>query len=214
MFIGHFAVGFAAKKIVPKVSLGYLFFACQLLDLIWPALVLMGIETVSVDPSATAQTPLDFSYFPYSHSLLMALVWSALTAALYFFFKRSRRESVVLGLVVFSHWILDWITHRPDLPLTLSDSVKVGLGLWNHVGISLTVELSLFFAGVWVYLKSTERKWSWRLGTLVAFLLVVHLLNVFGPVPQIGTSSSMIAGPALSMWLLVAWGAWADKAKS
>lgn len=213
MFIGHFALGFAAKKISPKTNLAWNFLACQLLDLIWPILVLMGIETVQVDPNATRFTPLDFSHYPYSHSLLMTLFWSAALALIYFAWKKDKKSAVILGLLVLSHWILDLVTHRPDLPIFL-DGPMMGLGLWNSKLATVILEGGLFIFGIYLYLQTTEqrtRKSKWLLWSLIAFMSVIYILNAFGPQPELGTPASMIAGPALAMWLFVIWAWGADK---
>lgn len=213
MFIGHFALGFAAKKIAPKTNLAWNFFACQFLDLIWPVLVLTGIETVQVDPNATKFTPLDFSHYPYSHSLLMTLVWSALFGLIFLAWKKDRKSAVVLGLLVFSHWILDAVVHRPDLPILL-EGPKIGLGLWNSKLTTVLLESALFIVGISLYLQSTEqktRKSKWLLWSLIGFMSVIYLLNAFGPQPELGTPPALIAGPALAMWLFVAWAWAADK---
>jgi len=117
MLIGHFGIGFAAKRVAPKASLGTLFIASQFIDLLWPVLVLLGIEQVKIDPGNTVVTPLDFSYYPYSHSLLTVLVWSLLIGFIYFIVKKNKAVSIYLGALVLSHWLLDLIAHRPDLPL-------------------------------------------------------------------------------------------------
>ena len=122
MFIGHFAVGLAAKRAAPAVSLGVLFMACQLADLIWPSFVLTGLEQVEVEPGNTAFTPLRFVFYPYSHSLVALLGWGALAGVLYSVVRRaSGRDALVVALVVLSHWALDALTHRPDMPLTIGD---------------------------------------------------------------------------------------------
>jgi hypothetical protein len=214
MFVGHFAAGLAAKKAAPRVSLGTLFIACQLLDLIWPVLVLAGVERVSVDRGATAFTPLDFEWYPWSHSLGMSLVWSALAFVVLKAMKRSHRDAAVVAAVVFSHWLLDFLTHRPDLPLWLGDSTKVGLGLWNGVAATVAVELALFAAGIWLYLRQTrplDKKGTWAFWALIGFLTAVYLGNAFGPKPAPDTPSAAIAAPALAMWLIVAWGYWVDR---
>lgn len=213
MFIGHFAVGLGAKKVAPELNLGFLFIACQLLDLIWPVLILVGIETVSVDHLATAVTPLNFEHYPYSHSLVMTVVYSFLAGIATGLIFKSKRLGIVSGLVISSHWILDFVTHRPDLPIWL-EGHKVGLGLWNNISLSVSVELLLFATGIFLYLKSKNdfgRKrniWFW---SLIIFLLVIYAGNVFGPKPPPETPSAMVAGPALAMWLLVLWGYLVDK---
>jgi len=211
MFIGHFAMGFGAKKFAPQVSLGVLFLACQLADLIWPNLVLLGIEKFSIEPGATALTPLNFQHYPYSHSLLALLVWAVLFAVLYTALRRAgKRAAIVIGLLVLSHWLLDVLSHRPDMPVTLSDANRIGLGLWNHPVPAIAVELLLFATGVWLYAAGTRalnRKGSIGLWALVVFLLLVYAANVLGPPPP---SVNAVAWSAEAMWLLVAWGFWVD----
>ena len=212
MFIGHFAMGFGAKRFAPQVSLGVLFLACQLADLIWPNLVLVGLEHLRIDSSATVMTPLDFQSYPYSHSLVAMLVWALLFAMLYMALSRSgRRAAIVIAVLVFSHWVLDALTHRPDMPITLGETVKVGMGLWNFPWVAVPVELFLFAAGVWLYARCTKpanRKGSVGLWALVLFLLVIYLANVFGPPPP---STVAVAWSAQAMWLIVAWGFWIDR---
>jgi membrane-bound metal-dependent hydrolase YbcI (DUF457 family) len=213
MFIGHFAVGLAAKKASPKLNLGLLFIACQLLDLIWPVLVLIGVEIVSVDSTATVVTPLNFSYYPYSHSLLMTILYSLILGFVIWNIKKSLKTGLVLVSVVTSHWVLDLLTHRPDLPLYF-DNFKVGLGLWNSVVGTFIVEVVMFIIGISFYLKASplitnKRKvifWS-----MIGFLSIIYLGNIFGPKIPDGTHPNVIAGPALATWLIVLWGYYADK---
>jgi hypothetical protein len=211
MFIGHFAVGLAAKKVVPGVSLGVTFGACQLLDLIWPVLVLAGVERVHVDHAATAFTPLAFESYPWSHSLGMSVVWSLAAFVLLKAFGRSQLEAGVITPVVFSPRLHDFLTHRPDMPLWFGDD-RVGLGLWNSVPATLAVELVLFGAGIWLYLSATKapRK-RWGFWTLIGFLTLVYLGSAFAPKPAVDTAPAMIAGPAMALWLVVAWACWVDR---
>ena len=132
MFVGHYGISFAAKKADPSFRLWVLFFAVQLLDIAWAPLVLLGIEKVRIVPGITASNPLDLYYMPYTHSLAAAIVWSAGASVLYrIAVPGSRKRSALLvAAAVFSHWLLDFFVHRPDLPL-YDDAVKVGLGLWN-----------------------------------------------------------------------------------
>lgn len=211
MFIGHFAVALAAKKAAPKASLGTLIAAAQLVDLAWPLFLLAGLENVRIDPGNTAVTPLDFYDYPFTHSLAGALVWSALFGGLYFLRRKLPREAAVLGLVVFSHWLLDLLTHRPDLPLLTNDSVKMGLGLWNSLPGTIAVEFGLFAAGIYLYIKTTapkNRTGVWSLIGLLVFLTVMHLGNLFGPPPP---AVEMIAVAGNAMWLFVLWGWWIDR---
>ncbi|MBT8079063.1 MAG: hypothetical protein KJO31_10855 [Gammaproteobacteria bacterium] len=212
MFIGHFAVALGAKKIVPTVSLGTLFLACQLADLIWPNLVLLGIETVEIEPGNTVMTPLDFVHYPYSHSLLATLLWSAILGGVYMSLTRSGRHvAIAVGAVVFSHWVLDFVTHRPDLPLTLSNEWRVGVGLWNSPIIGISLELLLFGLGVWLYARSTRalnRRGSIGFWALILFLLAAYAANLLGPPPP---SPAAVAWTAQALWLVVAWGFWIDR---
>jgi hypothetical protein len=212
MFIGHFAVGFAAKRVAPAVSLGTLFLACQLADLLWPNLVLLGIEHVEVEPGATAVTPLDFVSYPFSHSLFALCLWAALFGGIYGSIRRQGLAGplTVTALVV-SHWVLDAISHRPDMPLTLGGSTRVGLGLWNSIPATVAVETLLFIAGVAVYVRSTQprdRIGSIALWLLVGFLLAISAANFFSPPPP---SAAAVAWTAQAMWLLVLWGYWVDR---
>jgi hypothetical protein len=214
MFIGHFAVGLAAKRTVPKISLGTTFLACQFADLLWPVLVIMGIERVSVDHLATTFTPLNFEHYPWSHSLGMSLIWALCFFLLLKALKFSYVEAGALGLVVFSHWILDVITHRPDVPIWFGYGPRLGLGLWNSASGTLIIELAMFAIGVWLYVSSTKsnnKKGTWGFWGLIAFLLVAYFLNAFGPKPPMETPGVQIAVPALAFSLLVAWAYWIDR---
>lgn len=212
MFIGHFALGFGAKKFAPQVSLGILFLACQLADIIWPNLVLLGIETLRIQPGITVMTPLDFVSYPYSHSLVALLLWSIVFGALYIVLSRvGTKAAVVIAALVLSHWVLDVLTHRPDLPITLSEGTKIGAGLWNYPVIAVPLELLLFGTGVWLYQRHTKalnRVGSIGLWALVLFLLTVYVANVLGPPPP---SSIAVAWSAQAMWLIIAWGFWIDR---
>lgn len=211
MFIGHFAMGFGAKKFAPQLSLGVLFMACQLADLIWPNLVLLGVEKFTIEPGVTVLTPLDFQHYPFSHSLLALLVWAVIFALLYKALRRAgTRAAIVIGLLVVSHWLLDVLTHRPDMPVTLGDANRIGLGLWNHPVPAIGVEVLLFAVGVWMYAASTRalnRQGSIGFWALVVFLLLVYAANLLGPPPP---SVEAVAWSAEAIWLLVAWGFWVD----
>ena len=211
MFIGHFAVAFAAKKAAPKASLGTLIAAAQLVDLLWPIFLLLGWEHVRVDIGNTVVTPLDFYDYPITHSLIGAMCWSLLFGGLYYFRRKLPRESAIVALVVFSHWLLDLLTHRPDLPLMNNGSMKFGLGLWNSFAGTMIVEFGLFALGVFIYFSATTAKnktGTYALISLLAFLAVMHLGNLFGPPPP---NVEMIAVAGNAMWLFVLWGWWIDK---
>ena len=214
MLIGHFAVGLSAKKAAPRISLGTAFLACQASDLLTPVLVLAGIERVSIDHSATVFAPFNLEHYPWSHSLVMSLVGSLVAFLLLKALRYSHLEAGAIGLAVLSHWALDVLTHRPDVPLWFGESPKIGLGLWNSIAGTLVVELALFAIGVWLYVGSTtskNKKGSWGFWGLIAFLLVMYLAIAFGPKPPEDAPPAMIAGPGMVMWLLVAWAYWVDK---
>jgi membrane-bound metal-dependent hydrolase YbcI (DUF457 family) len=212
MFLGHFGLGFGAKPAAREVSLGALFIACQFADLLWPTLVLLGIERVDVRPGATVVTPLDFVSYPYSHSLLALVVWGALFGTVYVIATRSRVVAgVTLGLLVLSHWFLDVVVHRPDMPLTLTGPTRLGLGLWNSMPATLAIELLMFCTGIGLYLRVTrarDRVGSLGLWSLAVFLVVVYLANTFGPPPP---SARAVAWSVQAMWLLVVWAYWVDR---
>jgi hypothetical protein len=210
MFIGHYAVALAAKKAAPRTSLGTLFIGAQFIDLLWPLLVLAGLEHVRIEPGSTVVTPLDFYDYPYSHSLLGVFFWGVLLASVYFASKRNMRASVVLGLCVVSHWILDLLTHRPDLPLSIGGETRWGFGLWNSLAGTLIVETLLFVVGVVVYLKTTRAKNGvGKIGfwALVGVLFALYLANLFGPPPP-NVSTIAVAGNV--SWLFVFWAYWVD----
>ncbi|HZY03940.1 MAG TPA: metal-dependent hydrolase [Anaeromyxobacteraceae bacterium] len=210
MFLGHFAVGLAAKKVAPRTSLATLFAAAQLVDLVWPVLVLLGVESLRVEPGNTAFTPLDFVHYPWTHSLLMAVAWGAAFGLLYRARTGYKRGAFAVTALVGSHWLLDLLTHRPDLPLVPGLSTKVGLGLWNSVPGTVVVELSMFAAGLAVYLSATRARN--RRGALALWALVaVFLLIYVGNLTQVPPGPVAVASSALGMWLFVLWGWWIDR---
>ena len=212
MFIGHFGVGLAAKKAAAKPSLGTLFFASQFIDLLWPFFLIFGIEKVKIDPGNTAVTPLDFIHYPYSHSLIAVLIWALIFGAIYFVIKKDLKTSVWLGVLVLSHWILDFITHRPDLPLHFgSNSPMAGLGLWNSVIATILIEGGIFILGVYLFIKTTKAKNKtgfYSFWSLIIFLILMYILNLIGPPPE---SVDAIGYVGLSQWFIIGWGYWIGK---
>jgi hypothetical protein len=211
MFIGHFAVGFAAKRAAPETSLGLLIGAPLFLDLIWPVFLLTGLEEVRIEPGNTAVTPLDFVYYPYSHSLLMAAVWATLLSFIYHRLTHYNRGAIVIWLGVVSHWFFDLIAHRPDLPLYPGGRMKFGLGLWNSPIWTLQIEGALFIAGVGVYFTQTrpvDRIGRFGLASFVSFLLIINIGNMTGPPPP---NTQALALVALSLWIVVPWANWFDR---
>jgi hypothetical protein len=210
MFIGHFGVGFAAKRVAPQVSLGTAFLAAQFLDLLWPTLLLLGWESVRIAPGATAVTPLVFEHYPISHSLAAVIGWAIALGGAYALVKKDTRGAMVVAALVVSHWLLDAIVHVPDLPLAPGAGPMVGLGLWQSKAATLAVEVPTFAIGVWLYVKATptlDKVGRWALAGLVAFLAIIQIGNLFGPPPP---SVTAIAWVGQAQWLLVAWGYWVD----
>jgi len=186
MFIGHFAVALAAKPAAPSVSLGTLFLACEWVDLVWPAFLLAGLERVEIRPGITAFTPLDFVHYPWTHSLAMGAVWAAAFGLLYFLLRHNRNAALAVAAVVLSHWFLDLVVHRPDLPLVPGSDARWGLGLWNSIAATLALEAALFVAALVFYARRTralDRIGSRGLWALVAFLGAAWLGAAFGPPP-------------------------------
>ncbi len=211
MFIGHFGVGLGAKTLVPRVSLGSLFVAAQFIDLLWPTLLLLGIERVRIEPGATAVTPLAFEHYPVSHSLVAVLGWALLVAGGHWLMRRNRRAALVMAALVVSHWLLDLLVHRPDLPLLPGSDLVVGLGLWSSLPLTLAVELPLFLIGARLYARATrpvDATGRWAFLGLLAFLLAIYAANLLGePPPDV----EAIAWLGHAQWLLVLWGYWIDR---
>lgn len=211
MFIGHYAVGLAAKARDPKVSLGTTFLACQWIDLVWPIFLILGIEHARVAPGDTRFTPLDFYDFPWTHSLAAVLFWSAAFGVAWFAFRRRVNTAILLALVVFSHWMLDAISHRPDLPLYPGSTRMIGFGLWNAVAATIVVESLLFAAGLFLYVRGTravDRTGRWALWSMIALLAAIYVANAMSPPPP---SIEAVAWTALAAWLFPLWAAWADR---
>jgi membrane-bound metal-dependent hydrolase YbcI (DUF457 family) len=211
MFVGHFGVGFAGKAAAPRASLGTLFLAAQFVDLLWPTLLLLGVERVEIRPGITRVTPLDFVSYPISHSLIAAATWGILFAGVYQLARRYPAGAVTMFAAVVSHWLLDLLTHRPDLPLSPWSATKVGLGLWDSLPATLVVELAIFGGGLFLYLRTTkaaDRTGAIALWGLVGFLLLIYAANLFGSTPP-GVAAIAWAGHA--QWLLVAWAYWIDR---
>lgn len=211
MFIGHYALGLAAKRAEPRLSLGVLLAAPQVLDLLWPIFVLAGVERVEVEPGNTAFTPLDFIYYPYSHSLVAALGWSLLALLLVrVLLHQPWRAAAIAGALVASHWLLDVASHRADMPVW-PGGPRIGLGLWNSVPATLAVEIAMFAAGTLLYLRSTratDRGGRWGLAALLGFLFLVYVGNALGPPPP---SGKIVAASALALWLIPFAGAWIER---
>jgi hypothetical protein len=211
MFLGHYGLAFAAKRVAPRAKLGTLVFAAQWADELWPVLLLLGVEHVRVVPGLMAASPMDFVDFPISHSLLLDIGWGVLFGGLYYAVRRDARSAVVVGLLVVSHWVLDVLVHRPDLPLW-PGGPEVGLGIWRSVPLTYLAEALVFGGGLAVYLRSTVA--IDRIGTIALWALVVVLVGIYvmagsggGPPP----TQREIGETALVLWLFAPWGYWIDR---
>jgi hypothetical protein len=210
MFIGHFAVGFAATKFAPRTSLAALLAAPVFLDLLWPWFLLFGWERVRIDPGNTRFTPLDLAYYPWSHSLLMSIVWATAFALVYHALARYWPGTLAIWIGVVSHWILDWITHRPDMPL-YPGGPRYGLGLWNSIPGTMIVEMSMLVIGVWLYVSATrarDRIGLYAFAAYVTILLFVYIGDRFSPPP--GSVSEIIWPGIIAEVVLLAWAWWFD----
>lgn len=212
MFIGHFAVGFASKKFAPRTNLALLVAAPLWLDILWPIFLLLGWEHVRIDPGNTRFTPLDLYDYPWSHSLLMSVVWATLFASIYYVIVRYKVGAIVLWIGVVSHWVLDWITHRPDMPL-YPHGPRLGLSLWNSIPGTLVVELGMFAVGIWLYVQATrprDRIGRYAFWAYVALLLAAYISDRFSPPPE--NVRSDIAWPAaIIIPILLLWTWWFDR---
>lgn len=195
MFIGHYAVAFAAKKAAPTVSLGWLVAAANFIDYLFPVFLLAGVEHVRIVPGFTAAVPLDFYHYPWSHSLLMTAAYGALLGGVYYALKRERGAALLLFGVTVSHWILDVASHGPDMPIAPGMDMKLGLGLWNSIAATMAVEIPLFLAGVWLYLSVPHprtRGGKFGIPVFAAFLFSIYIANLFSPPPPNATAIGFV----------------------
>src|SRR5215471_3230358 len=210
MFIGHFAVAFGAKKIAPRMSLALLTTAVAWADLLWTAFLLLGLAHVRIAPGDTKFTPLDLYDYPWTHSLLMLYVWGTTLGALYWWLRKDTMGAWVVGFCVVSHWVLDWATHRPDMPL-YPGGPKFGLGLWNSIPGTLIVETAMFAVGVWIYATATRARngvGRYAFWGYVALLLFFFYADRFSPPPD---SVAEIAWTGLiASVVLLLWARWFD----
>jgi hypothetical protein len=210
MFVGHFGIALAAKRLAPRASLAVLILAAQLADVMWPVLVALGIEQVRIDPGNTAFTPLDFVAYPYSHSLLLLVAWGLVLGVLTRTHIGGRAPILLIAGLVVSHWVLDWVTHRPDMPL-FPGGPRLGLGLWNSVPWTLAIELAMFAAGTWIYVATTRAKDAvgrWGFFSLMAFLLLAYLANLRNVPPSV---TALYTAAIVGVLVIAAWAWWVDR---
>lgn len=208
MLIGHVAVALGAKKAAPKTSLGTLLLAAQWPDLVWPFFLMLGWERVRIVPGITAVNPLDFASYPFTHSLLADFGWGLILGGLYLIVKKSRRGAFIIWACVMSHWLLDYISHRPDLPL-YPGSRLVGLGIWNSLSVTLLMEGGLFVAGAVIYSRTTrprDQVGEYSYKTFVALMVLIYLGSMVAPPPSVNG----VEWAGVLSWLFVAWAYWLD----
>lgn len=210
MLLGHYGIALAFKKAAPRTSLAILVMAANFLDLLWPIFLLFGWEKVSIIPGITVLSPFDFTFYPFSHSLLATIMWSAVFGGIYFAITKYRRGALAVAIAVTSHWILDALVHRPDLPLGLGKSTLIGLGLWNFPTITLILELGTLLVGAYFYVQFTtprDRQGTYALVALLVTLLIIYAASLVGPPPP---DTKMIAIVGNASWLFVLWSLWID----
>jgi len=201
MFVGHYGVSFAIKRASPTTSLGTLFLAVQLLDVLFSLFLLVGLEKLRIVPGFTEYNPYDLYYMPYTHSLAGAVAWAAVAAGLALA-AGAKASAPWIGAAVFSHFLLDVPMHTPDMPLLGNDSVKIGLGLWHHRNLSLAAELAALGIGWWFWHRSAPpvaRRAA--MYVFVAFLAALTIATPFFPPPADGNA---FAYQALAGYLVLA----------
>lgn len=209
MFLGHYGVALAAKRIAPQESLGAMVAGAQWLDLLWPVLLLVGLERVRIVPGSMVASSLEFVSYPISHSLAAVVGWALVGAALYLALTGRGRGAAVFGALILSHWLLDLPVHGPDLPLWPDSRIELGLGLWNSLAATLLLELGLLAAGVVLYLRGTRARdgvGRWGLWTMLAVLVGFFLSSLMAPPP----SEPALAWGGLTLWLFLPWAHWVD----
>ena len=210
MFIGHFAVGYGAKRYAPRAPLWALMAAPLLADILWTVFLLTGWEHARIRVGDTRYTPLDLYDFPWSHSLVMLVVWATVLGAGYFLWKRDWAGVLAIWIGVVSHWALDWITHRADMPL-YPGGPKFGLGLWNSIAGTMAVEIMMLAVGVGTYARATRaRDWIGRyfFWGYVVVLMIFYVGDRFGRQPS-SVNEIAWTGVVLTVVMLV-WAGWFD----
>lgn len=213
MFVGHYGVSFAARRVGRRVPLWVWFIAVQWMDVVWSVLVLLGIEKLRIVPGFTEANALDLYYMPYTHGLPGSIVLSFVFGAVVALFTPGNRATTILLVAAasFSHWVLDLLVHVADLPL-YDDAAKVGFGLWRHVILSFPLELIVLGLGAWLYVGMTtfaNAKGRYVLSAFVVFLAALQVYANFGPPPS---SPAAMAVTALAFYAVLAFmAAWVER---
>jgi len=212
MFVGHYAVSLALKKFEKRASLGVLFLAVQFVDILFMPFVLLGIERMNIVPGFTESTHFELEYVPYTHSLVGSVFWAAVAYAVFrWLFVKKQSVALVVAVAVFSHWLLDLITHTPDLPLWTDDTMKLGLGLWNSAAATYALEAIMLITALWLYVRQTQASSTlgkYGMPVFVVVMLLINIVNIYGPPPAGGkvemAISAMVAYLAfagIAFWL-------------
>lgn len=184
MFMGHYSAAFLAKRLAPEIPLPAYFITCQIIDICWGVFVLLGIEKMRLVPNITASNSLDLYFMPFSHGIPAALMWSILAALVFWCCAKASpqrtRTALVIGVVVGSHWILDYVVHRPDLPVWY-DGLKVGFGLWDYRLPALLLELAILWGALWFSLQAVAGENRRRYVILGLVMSVVQILSLMLP---------------------------------
>ena len=215
MFVGHFAVGLAAKPLAPKVSLATLILAAAFADVLWIVFFVTGLEHVEIAPGLMATNSLNLVSVPFSHSLLMDAVWGLLCAGIYFLARRDSRGAWIIAAAVLSHWVLDVVTHRPDMQLAPGIDTRLGLGLWNSPTATLIVEGLLWFASIVLYVRATRpngRAGIFGFWLMIVVLTALWLISLRGDPPP---SLALLARiDTVFFAVVLTWAAWMNRARA
>jgi hypothetical protein len=217
MLVGHLALGLAARRIEPKISLGAWMLAALFVDMLCFAFLIAGIERFDVEPGVAKNQFVPVAaarnvFFAYSHSLLTNAIWAALFATAYFLLRRYRRGAWLLFAAVLSHWPLDFISHNPDMPLAPGASAVYGLGLWNSIPATLIIEGGFWLLAIVLYVRAAHPKN--RAGIYVFWPAVAFLtLAWYGNITKGISPDPVRAGinGLIFFSLLVAWAYWMNR---
>lgn len=208
MFAGHLAAGLVLKKMERRINLGWLFFAALFHDFLLGILVVLGLEQIHI-PANFAQTHYLTFTFPYSHGLTASIIWSLLGFGITYAVlprwssKERKQAGLAIALAVFSHFVLDWFVHIPEMPLLGDNSPKLGLSLWNNLPLALGLEVGLVLIGFIYYLIMVKPKTNLAKYGVAALMVLITTLTVTGqifaetPPPATGAAMSWILQPFL-----------------
>ena len=215
MFIGHYGIGLALKKVEPRLSLGLLIFGAIMLDILFGLFLLSGIEHAKIVPGATVVSPFEFYDYPLSHSALGAFMWATAGYLAYWLWPKGdrtqrKRPAFILAIAIFSHFILDVISHTPDMTIFGKNSSILGLSLWNSLAGTMIVEFGILFIGIYLYRSATysvSSSGKYGFALMILILVVLYIGNIFGPPPPdmkavaVTMTAGQLALVALAFWV-------------